>query len=259
MTQYYYLVHIQYLGFRFHGWAKQPQVKTVHHMIDRTLKYVLGELPFKTLGCSRTDAMVSASHFAFELFVNKPLNDSFLDDFNLNLPADIRALEMDEVDAGFNIIQNPKVKEYAYLFAFGEKPHPFSAPFITTIPGHLDIALMQQAASLFEGRHHFGAYCKKPNEQTQVEREILSCWIVPNELLTANFFPAETWAMLVSSQGFLRNQIRMMMAQLFRLGKGETDLEWLQQSLQPGFDEHLSEIAPASGLMLQKVQFGENL
>ena len=33
MTWHYYLVHIQFLGFRFHGWAKQPEVKTVHHMI----------------------------------------------------------------------------------------------------------------------------------------------------------------------------------------------------------------------------------
>lgn len=254
-SQYYYLVHIQYLGFRFHGWAKQPQVKTVHHMIDRTLKYVLGDLPFKTLGCSRTDAMVSAIHFAFELFVSEPLKDNFLDDFNLNLPADIRALELEAVDADFNIIQNPKVKEYAYLFAFGHKTHPFSAPFITTIIGQLNISLMQQGARLFEGKHYFGAYCKKPKEQTQVEREILSCQIVPNELLTANFFPDESWVLLVTAQGFLRNQIRMMMAQLFRLGKGDTDLEWLKQSLQPGFDLHLSEIAPASGLMLQKVLF----
>jgi hypothetical protein len=27
MQQYFYLIHIQYLGFRFHGWAKQPNVK----------------------------------------------------------------------------------------------------------------------------------------------------------------------------------------------------------------------------------------
>jgi len=257
MSKHYYLVHIQYLGFRFHGWAKQPQVKTVHHMIDRTLKYVLGEQPFKTLGCSRTDAMVSASHFAFELFLDEAIKDDFLDQFNLNLPADIRALEVEEVNADFNIIQNPKVKEYAYLFAFGEKPHPFSAPFITTVPGILNLSLMQEGARLFAGTHHFGAYCKKPNEKTQVEREILSCEIKENDLLTANFFPQESWMLDVRARGFLRNQIRMMMAQLFRLGKGEIDLEWLESSLKPDFKEHLPEIAPASGLMLQKVHFSE--
>ena len=255
MVKYYYLVHIQYLGFRFHGWAKQPQVKTVHHMVDRTLKYVFGEQPFKTLGCSRTDAMVSAGHFAFELFLDQPMTPDFLKEFNLNLPADIRALEVEEVDADFNIIQNPKTKEYAYLFACGEKAHPFSAPFITTLPYALDIDLMKQGARLFEGRHYFGAYCKKPNEKTVLEREVTKCLIKENDLLTANFFPAESWAMVVQSKGFLRNQIRMMMAQLFRLGKGAISLEYLEASLQPDFNEHLTDIAPASGLMLQQVSF----
>ena len=224
-------------------------------MIDRTLKYVFGVQPFKTLGCSRTDAMVSAGHFAFELFLHEPLPSRFLNDFNLNLPPDIRGLKVEEVDGEFNIIQNPKTKEYAYLFAYGEKPHPFSAPFITTLPYSLNIDLMKAGAALFQGQHYFGAYCKKPNEKTILNREIEQCYIKENDLLTANFFPAQSWAMHVVSKGFLRNQVRMMMAQLFRLGKGEITLKFIQDSLKPEFTEHLSDIAPASGLMLQQVSF----
>jgi tRNA pseudouridine38-40 synthase len=252
----FYLVHIQYLGFRFHGWAKQPGVKTVHHMIDRTLSYVFGEKPFKTLGSSRTDAMVSANHFAFELFVNEPLDEeAFLKDFNLNLPADIRALEIERVDESFNIIQNPRTKTYLYLFAHGEKAHPFSAPFICTLPYALDVELMKQGAALFEGAHYFGVYCKKPNEHTQVNRSVALSRIRENDILTANFFPSESYAYEVKAKGFLRNQIRIMMGQLFRLGQGEITLADLERSLQPDFDEHLSYIAPASGLMLYKVEF----
>ncbi|GAB5526089.1 MAG: tRNA pseudouridine(38-40) synthase TruA [Roseivirga sp.] len=252
----YYLIHIQYLGFRFHGWAKQPAVKTVHHMIDRTLSYVFEEKKYKTLGGSRTDAMVSANHFAFELFVTEPLDEEvFLKDFNLNLPADIRAIAIEQVDETFNIIQNPRTKEYIYLFAFGEKPHPFSAPFVCTLPDDLNIELMQQGAKLFEGAHHFGAYCKKPNERTQVNRSVDLSEIRVNELLTASFFPQNTYTYHVSAKGFLRNQIRIMIGQLFRLGRGEISLEYLERSLRPDFEEHLSYIAPASGLMLHKIDF----
>ena len=35
--KYYYVINIQYLGY-LHGWQKQPNLKTVHLMIDRTLK-----------------------------------------------------------------------------------------------------------------------------------------------------------------------------------------------------------------------------
>ena len=39
--KYFYLITIQYLGYRFHGWQKQPNVKTLHLMVDRTLNFIL--------------------------------------------------------------------------------------------------------------------------------------------------------------------------------------------------------------------------
>ena len=67
--RFYYVITIQYLGYRFHGWQKQPNLKTVHLMIDRTFKFILEDKPFKTLASGRTDAMVSANASAFELFL----------------------------------------------------------------------------------------------------------------------------------------------------------------------------------------------
>ena len=256
-SNHYYLLHIQYLGFRFHGWAKQPQVKTVHHMVDRTLHYVFDHDNYKTLGGSRTDAMVSADHFVLELFLNDPIVDeqAFLKLFNFNLPSDIRALAIEETNADFNIIQNPKSKTYLYLFAFGEKAHPFSAPFITTLQEPLDVALMEKGAKIFEGAHEYRAYCKKPSDRTNTQRTIDLCEIVPNTFYTASFFPSSSFALKVSGKGFMRNQIRIMMGQLIRLGRGEILLNELESSLLPSFSEHLSYIAPASGLMLSKVSF----
>ena len=45
--------------------------------------------------------------------------------------------------------------------------------------------------------------------------------------------------MHVVSKGFLRNQVRMMMAQLFKLGKGEITLKYIQDSLKPEFSERI--------------------
>lgn len=93
MNKYYYVITIQYLGYRFHGWQKQPSVKTIHLMIDRTLNFILDGKTFKSLGSGRTDAMVSAESAAFELFLYEPIDDhnAFLKLFNQNLPQDIRA------------------------------------------------------------------------------------------------------------------------------------------------------------------------
>ena len=104
-------------------------------MVDRTLNFILEGQCFKSLASGRTDAMVSAEEAAIELFLYEPIEDkvAFLKLFNTNLPQDIRALAIKEVDAKFNIINNSKVKEYLYLFAFGDKFHPFCAPILTTI------------------------------------------------------------------------------------------------------------------------------
>ena len=66
----YYLIRIEFLGFRYHGWQKQAKLKSIQGMVDKTFKFVLGHVNFKTLGCGRTDAKVSADDFVlFELVV----------------------------------------------------------------------------------------------------------------------------------------------------------------------------------------------
>lgn len=225
-------------------------------MVERTLAYVLGHKRFKTLAAGRTDAKVSVNQSYFELFLDDDelVLDDFLPLFNLNLPQDIKALSIEETDEKFNIIQHPKTKEYLYLFSFGEKIHPFSAPFMINFPDQLDIVAMQKAAKLFEGEHDFINYTYKPNPTTITVGSINRCEIVENDLYTANFFPEKSYMLRVIGEGFKRNQIRLMMGKLVQLGKGELDLDDIVTSLTPT-DEQLpiTYIAPASGLILNAV------
>ena len=256
MKNYYYLIEIQYLGFRYHGWQKQTDVKTVQGMVERTLNFILDHDNFKTLAAGRTDAMVSVNQSAFELFLRKPIDkDKLLEDLNFNFPADIRALSIEEKDQQFNIIQNAKQKEYLYIFSFGRKNHPFCAPFISYVNRELDIERMKIGAGLFVGNHNFRQYAYKPGEATKFDREILTSEIVTNDIYTASFFPKDSYIFRVQGTGFLRHQVRLMMGTLFRLGEGEISLEDISESLKGISDETIGYIAPSSGLMLNKVEF----
>lgn len=252
-----YLVTIQYLGFRFHGWQKQPNLKTGHLFLDKTLKFIYKDVRLKSLGVGRTDARVSATHFAFQLFIDEKVDfDQFMIDFNANSPGDMRALKIENIDRNFNIIQHPKLKEYRYYFSYGEKNHPYSAPFLTRFREQLDIEIMKKGASLFEGFHNFKRYCTKPSEQTKVERSIEYCRIEKNTELTASFFPKESFVLIVRGEGFLRNQIRLIMGALHSLGKGEHNLSLIKDSLNPTKTiDFAKNIAPASGLHLHKINF----
>lgn len=258
MQRKYYIIKIQYLGFRFHGWQKQPEVNTVQRMVERTLAYVLGHKKFKTLAAGRTDAKVSVNETFIELFLDEgqlDLND-FIPLFNLNLPQDIKALSIEETNDKFNIIQHAKQKEYLYVFTFGEKVHPFAAPFMVAFPDALDLSIMQEAAKLFVGTHNFKNYTYKPTPTTYTIGTITACEIVENTVYKANFFPEKSYVLRVIGEGFKRNQIRIMMARLMELGKGDVDLSTIKQSLEsPEIILPITYIAPASGLILQSVDF----
>ena len=256
--RFYYLINLQYLGFRFSGWQKQPQQKTIEGMLSKTLKFILPKINFKILGAGRTDAKVSALDAAFELFLEEEQIldlDGFLELFNRNLPADIRAVGIEPVDETFNIIKDPKVKEYLYLFSFGVKNHPFSAPFITNIMDELDIDAMKEAAELFVGTHNFSAYTVKSQSNASEPRTINSCSIIENTILKANFFPEKSYALRVMGKGFMRYQIRMIMGALIKVGKKELTLYDIRASFSTITKQELTSVAPGSGLILNRIDF----
>ena len=250
-----YLICLEFLGFRFSGWQKQTNAKTLHDMVDKSLSFVFEGFDFKTIGIGRTDAKVSANAYYLQLFRNSEIEeDSFVKLLNANFSPDFRAVSIQKVDASFNIIQAPKIKEYHYYFSFGEKNHPFATPFIVNVNESLDIELMKIAAKLFEGEHYFHKYCTKPSEHTVFKRVIDTCEIVENNILTASFFPEKSFILKVRGKGFLRYQIRLMMATLFEVGKGNFDLNFIETSLKEDNDrKFMRNNAPSSGLQLFNV------
>ena len=254
---YSYLVGIQYLGFRFHGWQKQKNAMSLHEMIEKTLGFVLEDTKFTFHGASRTDSKVSARNYYFQLFCHESLEmEGFIKQFNKNAPLDIKALTMKEVPTNFNIIQAPKLKEYHYYFSFGSKNHPFAASLMVGFDDDLDIELMQQGAILFEGTHYFHKYCTQPTNHTVFKRNIESCRIEENQILKSNFFPEKSYVLKVKGAGFLRYQIRLMMGMLIDLGKQTVTIEQIIASLKEDNDrEHLRHIAPGSGLQLYDITF----
>ena len=251
-----YLISLQFFGFRFSGWQKQTNAKTLHDIVDKSLSFVLGDAIYKTIGVGRTDAKVSANSYYLQLFTNVILEEeSFVELLNANFPPDFRAISMQEVDRSFNIIKVDKIKEYHYYFSFGEKNHPFAAPFMVNIDEVLDIDVMKKGANLFEGEHYFHKYCTRPSEKTIFKRVIDTCEIVENDILVANFFPEKSYVFKVKGKGFLRYQVRLMMATLFELGKGNLDLQFIEDSLKEDNDRlFMRNNAPSSGLQLYNIE-----
>lgn len=254
-----YLVRVQYLGFRYSGWQKQPNQKTIEGMIEKTLKFILSSSNFKIIGSGRTDAKVSALSAAFELFISDDsieTNSEFNALFNKNLPPDIKVTELKKVSKEFNIIQDAKSKTYCYLFSFGEKNHPFSAATMANFITELDIDSMIKAAKLFEGTHDFSNFTvRKGHETKNCIRTLDSCSINVNEEYHASFYPKTSYLLEVKSKGFLRYQVRLIMGALYLIGIGELSQIELIDIIDRKVDFNLKFVAPGSGLFLKELNF----
>ena len=108
---------------------------------------------------------------------------------------------------------------------------------------------------MFKGKHNFKKYCTKPGVKTYFEREILVSKIEENTLFKASFFPAKSYVYRIHSKGFLRYQVRLIMGQLFSLGREEISLDTIIESLNGNDKKPLRHIAPSSGLILNKIEF----
>ncbi len=256
MKKFNYIINIQFLGFRYSGWQKQPNAKTVQEMIDKTFFCIFEHHNFKTLGASRTDSKVSANQFPFQLLINESLDtEKLLTNLEKNLPPDIRVLSVTTADPSFSVISQAKTKQYQYVFCFGKIPHSFCAPFMVYFKGDLDIEKMKEGAGLFTGTYNFKNYCYKPNERTQLTRTVTKSRIIKNTVYQSNFFPEDSWIFEIEGPGFLRHQIRLMMGALVSVGTGKLSIDDLKKSLEDTTSVDSNYIVPSSGLILNKVDF----
>lgn len=260
-THFYYLIEIAYLGYKYHGYAIQPTHKTIQGQLEKTLRYVLGkEVPFKTLGCSRTDARVSARQFFTELFLESDLSnvDQFVADFRKNLPQDIEYKSIKKVSSSFNVINDVKSKTYTYTFAIGKPYNAFNAPYIMHFREDLNLDAMLEASKIFIGEHNFYLF-QTGKTHGEFVKTVDYCTITQ---INQHPLPAtceqDIYQLKISAKGFIRYQIRMIMGFLVEIGRGERTLEELKLALKASENiNKLCYVAPAHGLVLEEVIYND--
>jgi tRNA pseudouridine38-40 synthase len=199
---------------------------------------------------------VSCNRGAFQLFCESPLEIvPVLEKMNKILPDDIRLTDAEPVPADFNIIHGLAYKEYSYNFCFGDKYHPFAASNMVFFSDQLAIGAMKEAAAEFIGVHDFRRYCSQDKITDDYIREIIFTELVPHPLSGLEPVPVESYRFKVAGNGFLRYQIRIMMAALVEVGRGNLSVQKLKDSLLADEKSPIYPPAPAHGLILENIVF----
>jgi tRNA pseudouridine38-40 synthase len=241
-------VTLEYDGMAFHGWQKQTNSVALQNILEEKLA-ILFRGPVKVEGSSRTDAGVHARGqvIAFNVDSDKPL-DKIRAGMNGLLPQAVRAREIEEMPLVFDPRRDTLHKSYRYTWY----NHPVSSPFWRRYSWHvqdpMDVQAMNQAASCLVGEHDFSSFRAAACSAKSPVRRVLECQVVRDK---------ERVQLRIQGQAFLHQMVRIIAGTLHDVGTGAIKPGQVQAILDGKNRKLAGKTAPAEGLILWEVAYGQ--
>ena len=238
---------VSYKGTNYAGWQRQPNVLSVQEVIETNLsKFFNREIII--YGAGRTDAGVHAfgQRFHFDVDVDMLDIDRLIYSLNKMLPDDIKIMDLEEVDESIHARYSATGKVYAYSILLTAK-EPFFYDTTYLYPKELDVELLKDALSKFEGVHNFKNFTSKEEDEEGFTRNIYSIDVESNESAVYIIF---------RGSGFMRYMIRFIVGYSIDVASNKYPLESIDELLDENSERHIvSSKAPASGLALISVEY----
>jgi tRNA pseudouridine38-40 synthase len=238
-----------YDGTDFHGWQRQPRLRTVQQVLEEALEQLTGAHA-STTASGRTDAGVHAKGQAVHLLTaSRHSTETFVRALNALLPSDVRVLAAAEMPQSFHATLDAKSKRYAYAIDNGRIASPFQLRYCWHVPRPLDEAAMRRAGASLLGRHDFRSFeTEWPNRMSSV-RTIVDLTVERQ---------GDAVTIEVEADGFLYNMVRSIAGTLVLVGKGKRPESWVADVLAAQTRVEAGPTAPPQGLCLLLVRYGDD-
>jgi tRNA pseudouridine38-40 synthase len=255
-----YKLTIAYDGTDFVGWQRQSLPGANNRSVQETLEKALSKLLRQTVslqGAGRTDSGVHAlgQVASFQAETTLPA-ENLAYALNGRLPNDVRVIKCEKAAPGFHARFSAHRKTYEYYLANQTQASAFDWRNFYICNYRLDLALMQECAGLFVGRHDFKSFAAKGSNVKDYVREIYRCdWApvtVSNQLPWSQ--PENLWRLTVSGNGFVYKQVRLIMGALIAVGRGRLKAEDIKAALLAPADI-IAPPAPPHGLYMKEVVY----
>lgn len=240
-----YRIDLAYDGTGFHGYARQPDVRTVQGDLETALGHHAG--PVETFVAGRTDKGVHAAGQVVSFGADDELDVAGVRrSLNRQLGPEIAILDMSEAPADFHARFSATGRSYRYLVLDREPPDPFLARTSWHYGRRLDEAAMNQAAAAFAGEHDFASFCRKAGDRSTVRLVRRASWVRER---------ADLLAFEVEASSFCHQMVRSFVALCVEVGRGRVEAERVGAILAAR-DRHAAKgAAPPHGLTLVAVQY----
>ena len=240
-----YKIIVAYDGTNYHGWQMQSERPTIQRMLSQVLATLEGA-PVVVHGAGRTDAGVHAEGQVASFHLTKAWTGTALRQaLNGNLPPDIRVLQAEQMDDEFHARFSAQDKTYRYQIWNADAMNPLLRRYAWHYPYGLDLDKLQQDGAAVLGTHDFTVFTTVDCETSTHVRTITRFQIAQHNSLLQLYF---------AGQGFLRYQVRTMVAALLEINRGRLAMTMpaLIRSQQRAL---IRGTAPAKGLTLVAIEY----
>lgn len=245
-----YKALVAYDGSCYSGWQIQENANSIQAEIEKALSR-LHKCDMHITGAGRTDGGVHAYGQVFHFDSDKYIEDDhFTRALNSLLPLDIRIQSVTVVNDDFHSRFDSTGKRYDYIVST-HKNDPFIQKYKMIERLELDVEYMRTCAEVFIGTHDFTSFTSnKIDSRKSRIRTIYKIEVLAEE---------DHVRMVFIGNGFLRYMVRMLAQVLIEAGKHRLCVEELKEMLEAK-DKHVNRYkAPANGLYLMKVYYGDDI
>jgi tRNA pseudouridine38-40 synthase len=252
-------IDLAYDGSGFHGWARQPGLRTVQGEIEQALDTVLRTEGSSLTVAGRTDTGVHARGQVAHTDLDDDLlaavvgrsadspTGALLRRLNGLLTADIRLHGVSVAPAGFDARFSALWRRYAYRIADRlAAVDPLARGHVLAWPRGLDEDRMNDAATALLGENDFAAFCRRREGATTIRTLIDLVWArEPDGLLVAT----------VRADAFCHSMVRALVGCLLEVGEGRREPAWAAEVLTARQRDPAVRVARAHGLTLEEVRY----
>lgn len=239
---------VEYDGTNYFGYQCQ---KAGQPTVQSELERVLGQLvqePVAILGSGRTDSGVHATGqvISFDSEWRHTAAD-LQRALNANLPADIAILQLDKAEPTFHPRFDARRRAYEYHIYNVAVRSPLRRQRSWHVAKPLDWERMNQAAVCLIGIHDFATFGQPPQGAITVREVFAAQWERRNEFLVFT----------IEANAFLYRMVRSIVGSLKAVGDGSWTVEQFEAALAACDRSRSGKVAPAQGLTLVSVTYGE--
>jgi len=240
---------LEYDGTEFEGWQSQGAGhRTVQDVLEAALEQVTGRR-CPVAGAGRTDAGVHAEGQVASCRPSTALSpEDLCRALNAVLPLDLAVREVAPVPAGFHARRSARGKLYRYALWNGPVRSPLRERTHWGVRTPLDVGAMRAAAALLVGTHDFAAFQSSGGGTRTSVRTL--------ERLDVEGAPGGEIRVWAGADGFLRHMVRALVGTLVEVGRGRRAPGDLPEVLASGDRARAGPTAPARGLTLVRVEYG---